>query len=80
MRRPSIDTNVAARTMRNLNPERKNQLFAGPERGGKSAAIACTLMETTKLNGADPQVGFTVVLSRIADHKNKRIDDLLPQP
>jgi hypothetical protein len=34
---------------------RKNYLFMGSEGGGKSAAIAYTLIETAKLNGADPQ-------------------------
>jgi len=28
----------------------------GSQTGGKSAAIACTLIETAKLNGVDPQV------------------------
>ena len=57
---------------------RKNWLFAGSERGGKSAAIAYTLIETAKLNGVDPQAWLTDVLGRIADHKINRIDELLP--
>ena len=31
-----------------------------------------------KLNGVDPQAWLTDVLSRIADHKITRIDELLP--
>jgi transposase len=50
----------------------------GSERGGKSAAIADTLIETAKLNGIDPQAWLTDVLSRIADQKINRIDELLP--
>ena len=57
---------------------RKNYLFVGSEGGGKSAAIAYTLIETAKLNGIDPQAWLTDVLSRIADHKITRIDELLP--
>jgi transposase len=53
--------------------------FAGSERGGKSAAIAYTLIETAKLNGVDPKAWLTDVLSRIADHKINRIDELLPR-
>jgi transposase len=30
------------------------------------------------LNGVDPQAWLTEVLSRIADHKITRIDELLP--
>ena len=50
----------------------------GLEGGGKSAAIAYTLIETAKLNGVDPQAWLTDTLARIADHKITRIDDLLP--
>ena len=32
---------------------RKNYMFVGSERGGKSAAIIYTLMETAKLNGVE---------------------------
>ncbi len=53
-------------------------MFAGSERGGKAMAIAFTLIETAKLNGVDPQAWLTDVLSRIADHKINRIDELLP--
>jgi transposase len=48
------------------------------ERGGKSAAIGYTLIETAKLNGVGPQAWLTDVLSRIVDHKINRIDELLP--
>jgi transposase len=53
-------------------------LFVGSKGGGKAAAIAYTLIETAKLNGIDPQAWLTDVLSRIADHKITRIDELLP--
>jgi transposase len=51
--------------------------FSGSEHGGKSAAIAYTLIETAKLNGVNPQAWLTDVLTRIADHKINRIDELL---
>ncbi len=57
---------------------RKNYLFVGSEGGGKSAAIAYTLIQTAKLNGVDPQAWLTDVLSRIADHKITKLDELLP--
>ena len=47
-------------------------------RGGKAMAIAFTMIETAKLNGVDPQARLADVLSRIADHKINRIDELLP--
>jgi len=73
-----LDNNTAERSMRPIALGRKNYLFMGSEGGGKSAAIACTLIETAKLNGVDPQAWLTNVLSRIADHKITRIDELLP--
>ena len=41
-------------------------------------AIAFTLIETAKLNGVDPQAWLTHVLSRIADHKITKLDELMP--
>ena len=53
-------------------------MFAESQRGGKAMAIAFTLIETAKLNGVDPQAWLTDVLSRIADHKINRLDELTP--
>ena len=72
------DNNTAGRGMRAIAIGRKNYLVMGSEGGGKSAAIAYTLIETAKLNGVDPQAWLTDVLSRIADHKINRIAELLP--
>ena len=73
-----LDNNTAERSMRCVALGRKNYLFVGSEGGGKSAAIAYTLIETAKLNGVDPQAWLTDVLARIADHKITRVDELLP--
>ena len=73
-----LDNNTAERSMRGIAIGRKNYMFVGSERGGKSAAIIYTLIETAKLNGVDPQAWLTDTLSRIADHKINRIDELLP--
>ena len=53
-------------------------LFAGSQTGGKSAAIAYTLIETTKLNSINPDAWLADTLARIADHKINRINELLP--
>jgi hypothetical protein len=73
-----LDNNTAERSMRPIALGRKNYLFMGSERGGKSAAIAYTLIETAKLNGVDPQAWLTNVLGRIADHKITKLDELMP--
>ena len=46
--------------------------------GGDSAAAAYSLIETAKLNGFDPEDYLRQVLTRIADHPAKRVDELLP--
>ena len=74
----SIGNNSAQRGMRNMPVGRKNYLFMGSDNGGRSAAIAYTLIETAKLNGIDPQAWLTDVLSWIADHLMNIIDQLLP--
>jgi transposase len=73
-----IDNNSAERAMRAIALSRKNYLFVGSPSGGKSAAIAYTLIETAKLNGVDPQAWLADTLARIPDHKINRINELLP--
>ena len=73
-----LDNNCAERSIHCVALGRKNYLFVGSEGGGKTAAIAYTLIETAKLNGVDPQAWLTWVLARIADHKITRVDELLP--
>ena len=73
-----LDNNTAERSMRPIALGRKNYLFTGSEGGGKSAAIAYTLIETAKLNGVDPQAWFTDTLGCIADHKITKLDELMP--
>ena len=54
---------------------------AGPNSSTSSdstAAIIYSLIETAKLNNVDPQAWLTDTLSRIADHKINKIDELLP--
>ncbi|MCB9947564.1 MAG: IS66 family transposase [Rhodospirillaceae bacterium] len=73
-----IDNNCAERSLKTAVLGKKNYLFVGSEGGGRSAAIAYTLIGTAKLNGVDPQAWLTDTLGRIADHKINRIDELLP--
>lgn len=73
-----LDNNAAERGMRAIALGRKNYLFVGSEAGGKAAAIAYTLIETAKLNGADPQAWLADTLARIPDYKITKIDELLP--
>ncbi len=73
-----LDNNTAERAIRPLAVGRKNYLFVGSPSGGKSAAIAYTLIETAKLNDVDPQAWLTDVLADIADTKITCLEDLMP--
>ena len=73
-----LDNNSAERAVKPVAIGRKNWMFAGSQGGGKAMAIAFTLIETAKLNNVDPQAWLTWVLTKIADHKITRLDELLP--
>jgi transposase len=73
-----IDNNAAERALRAVALGRKNYLFAGSNAGGERAAAMYTLIGSAKLNGLDPEAYLSHVLTRIADHPIKRIDELLP--
>ncbi|MCX8227458.1 MAG: transposase, partial [Sulfitobacter sp.] len=70
-----LDNNIAEHAVRLVAVGRKNYLFMGSEAGGKSAAIAYTLIETAKMN---PEAWLAWVLGRIQDHPANRIHDLMP--
>lgn len=59
---------------------RKNSLFVGNERGGKSFAVLASLVNTAKLNSVDPEVWLADVLERIISGKvpANRMDTLFP--
>ncbi len=73
-----LNNNAAERSIRPFALGRKNYMFMGSERGGKSAAIAHKLIETAKLSGVDPQAWLADALGRIADHKITQPDELMP--
>ena len=72
------ENNAAERAMRPIALGRKNYLFVGSQAGGRAAAVAYTLIETAKLNGADPEAWLADTLARIPDHKITRLDELMP--
>lgn len=57
----------------------KKFLLVGSEGGGKSAAVAYTMIETAKLTSVDLKAWLTDVLGRIAEHKINRLHELTPR-
>ena len=77
--RIELDTNPVERAIRPVSLGRKNHLFAGSDGGGERWAILCSLIETAKLNGAEPYAYLADILQRMANgHPVNRLDELLP--
>ena len=72
------DNNICENKIRPVAVGRKNYLFVGSQGGGKAAAVAYTLIETARMNAANPEAWLTWVLQRLQDHKTNRIEELTP--
>ena len=58
---------------------RKNALFAGHDKGGRTWGCIASLIETAKVNRVEPFAYLKATLAAIAaGHPQSRIDDLLP--
>ena len=64
--------------MRSIAVGRKNWMFAGSDKGGDSAAVIYTLIETAKLNDIHPWKYLKKLLEVIQDYNSHKIQDLLP--
>jgi transposase len=77
--RIELDNNSVERAMRPVALSRKNSLFAGSDEGAETWSGLASLIETCKLNGVNPQVYFTDLLTRLVNGwPQKRIDELMP--
>jgi transposase len=73
-----IDNNGAERSLRGIAVGRKNWMFFGSDRGGRTAAILTSFMRTCKRHRINPYEYMRDVLTRISAHPAKRIEELLP--
>ena len=77
--RIEIDSNIVERAIRPQTITRKNALFAGSHGGGRTWATIATLLQTAKMNSADPRAWLTQTLERIAQGWSiSQIDALMP--
>jgi transposase len=77
--RAEMDSNTVERAIRPLVLSRKNALFASGDDGGRRWADLASLIETCKLNGVNPQVYLTDLLTRLVNGwPQSRIDELMP--
>jgi len=66
------------RAIRPVAIVRKNGLFAGSPRGGRTAATFFTLLESCLRSGHNTFEYLADILARIGDHPVNRLDELLP--
>jgi len=74
----AIDNNAAENTLRRIALGRKNWLFCGSDRGGRTAAILFSLIASCDRHHVDPFAYLRDVLTRIAAHPASRLAELLP--
>ncbi len=73
-----IDNNVSEREMKRVVLTRKNSLFVGNERGGRTAAILASLTSTCRRHQIDPQVYLTQLLMNLPAWPVHDLDAWLP--
>jgi transposase len=73
-----IDNNVSEREMKRVVLTRKNSLFVGNSRGGRTAAILASLTSTCRRHEVDPQLYLTQLLMNLPHTKMSELADWLP--
>ena len=73
-----IDNNVSEREMKRIVLGRKNSLFVGNERGGRTAAVLAGLLSTCRRHDIDPQRYLTQLLTNLPGTPMSRLDRWLP--
>ena len=76
--RLAIDNNVAERALRCVAIGRKNWMFCGSDRGGRTAAILFSMIASCKRHDVDPYAWLRDVLERIATIRMSELRMLLP--
>jgi transposase len=73
-----IDNNVSEPEMKRVVLNRKNSLFVGNPRGGRTAAILASLTNTCRRHDVDPQLYPTQLLMNLPQTKVSDLPDWLP--
>jgi len=74
----SIDNNVSEREMKRVVLNRKNSLFVGNPRGGRTAAILASLTSTCRRHDIDPQLYLTQLLTNLSHVRKSELSNWLP--
>ncbi len=74
----AIDNNVSEREMKRVVLNRKNSLFVGNPRGGRTAAILASLTSTCRRHDVDPQLYLTQLLTNLSQVRKSELPNWLP--
>jgi transposase len=74
----AIDNNVSEREMKRVILNRKNSLFVGNVRGGRTAAILASLTSTCRRHDIDPQLYLTQLLVNLPVTPDAELSAWLP--
>ena len=74
----SIDNNVSEREMKRVVLNRKNSLFVGNPRGGRTAAILASLTSTCRRHDVDPQLYLMQLLMNLPATRINELPAWLP--
>jgi hypothetical protein len=73
-----IDNDVSERSLRAQAIGRKNYLFVGGDRGGRTAATSYSLVASCEGHQVDPFAYLKDILERLPTHPAKALGELLP--
>ena len=73
-----IDNNISEREMKRVVLNRKNSLFVGNPRGGRTAAILASLTSTCRRHDIDPQLYLTQLLVNLPSARTSELPAWLP--
>ena len=73
-----MDNNPAERALRKVCLGKKNWMFVGSLKGGDSAAVLFSLVQTCRAMKINPQQYLEDIFTRLMDHPAKKLDELLP--
>jgi hypothetical protein len=73
-----IDNNVSEREMKRVVLNRKNSLFVGNPRGGRTAAILASLTSSCRRHDMDPQLYFMQLLMNLPSWPASDLNAWLP--
>ena len=73
-----IDNNVSEREMKRVVLNRKNSLFVGNARGGRTAAVLASLTSTCRRHDIDPQLYLTQLLINLPALRTRDLPAWLP--